>query len=101
MRIFDRDMSERELRRRTGDTSAVAGIREVVLGNGVENGVRVAEVRTASGLEVDVLIDRAMDLGAARFKGVPFGWRSGNGFRHPGLHEKDRKSTRLNSSHWE
>jgi galactose mutarotase-like enzyme len=89
MQIFGRELSERELRRRTGDVAAVGGLREVVLGNGSERGVRAVEMRSAAGLELDVLIDRALDLGAARFKGVPFGWRSGNGFRHPGLHENN------------
>lgn len=89
MRIFGQELSERELRRRVGDVAAVGGLREVILDNGAERGVRVVELRSAAGLEVNVLIDRAMDLGAARFKGVPFGWRSGNGFRHPGLHENN------------
>ena len=87
MNIFGRDLSRDELERRTGDLSAVAGIRQVVLDNGVERGVRAIDLRTASGLELEVLVDRAFDLGSARFRGVPLGWRSGNGFRHPGLHE--------------
>jgi hypothetical protein len=87
MRVFGIDLSETELRRRVGDLSALAGIREVVLDNGTERGVRAVLLRSAAGLEVEVLVDRAMDLGSARFRGVPFGWRSGNGFRHPGLHE--------------
>lgn len=89
MKIHGQELSEFELRRRVGDTAAVGGIRDVVLDNGNERGVRAIELRSAAGLEVDVLVDRAMDLGAARFKGVPFGWRSGNGFRHPGLHENN------------
>lgn len=82
-------LSTAELRRRTGDLTAFAGIQEVVLKNGREEGVRALLMRNAAGLEVEVLIDRAFDLGSARYRGVPFGWRSGNGFRHPGLHEAD------------
>ncbi|GAA5031103.1 aldose 1-epimerase family protein [Microbacterium fluvii] len=77
------------LRRRTGDLAAFAGVQEVVLKNGREEGVRALVLRNASGLEIEVLIDRAFDLGGARYRGAPFGWRSGNGFRHPGLHEAD------------
>jgi hypothetical protein len=87
--IFGQNLTPTELRRRTGDTSAVAGIRQVVLDNGSERGVRAIELRTAAGLELDLIVDRALDIGNARFKGVPFGWRSGNGFRHPGLHENN------------
>jgi len=81
-----------ELRRRTGDLAAFAGVQEVVLRNGREEGVRALVLRNASGLEVEVLIDRAFDLGSARWRGEPFGWRSGNGFRHPGLHEADAEN---------
>ncbi|WP_170284668.1 DUF4432 family protein [Kribbella amoyensis] len=87
MRIFGQDLTARELRERTGDPDSVAGIRQIELSNGVERGVRAVQLRSAAGFEVDVLVDRAMDLGAARYRGVPVGWRSGNGFRHPGLHE--------------
>ncbi|MFB2580289.1 aldose 1-epimerase family protein [Herbiconiux sp. P15] len=87
MDVFGYDLTREQLAERTGDLSAVAGIRQVVLDNGVERGVRAIDLRTAAGLELEVLVDRAFDLGSARFKGVPLGWRSGNGFRHPGLHE--------------
>ncbi|MFB2599981.1 DUF4432 family protein [Herbiconiux sp. P17] len=87
MNIFGTGLSRLDLERRTGDLSAVAGIRSVVLDDGVQRGVRAIDIRTAAGLELEVLVDRAFDLGSARFRGVPFGWRSGNGFRHPGLHE--------------
>ncbi len=85
--VFGHELSLAELRRRTGDLSAVAGIRSVVLDDGVGRGVRAIDLRTSSGLELEVLVDRALDLGGLRLRGVPIGWRSGNGFRHPGLHE--------------
>ncbi|QJU56160.1 aldose 1-epimerase family protein [Herbiconiux sp. SALV-R1] len=87
MDIFGAELTAAQLAERTGDLSAVAGIRQVVLDNGVERGVRAIDLRTSAGLELEVLVDRAFDLGSARFKGAPLGWRSGNGFRHPGLHE--------------
>lgn len=76
-----------ELARRAGDVSAAGGVRAVVLDDGAERGIRVLEFRTGGGLAFDVLVDRAMDLGAAEFRGNGFGWRSATGFRHPGLHE--------------
>lgn len=87
MDVHGFELSRDELEERTGDLEAVAGIRAVVLDNGVERGVRALDVRTSAGLELEILLDRAMDVGGARLSGVPFGWRSGNGFRHPGLHE--------------
>ncbi|HIY66769.1 MAG TPA: aldose 1-epimerase family protein [Candidatus Agrococcus pullicola] len=87
--FYDKPIETAELRRRTGDLAAFASIRETVLDNGSERGVRSLVLRNASGLEVEVLVDRGFDLGGARWRGIPFGWRSGNGFRHPGLHEAD------------
>lgn len=85
--VCGQELSLDQLRRRTGDLSAVAGIRSVVLDNGVERGVRAIDLRTSSGLELEILVDRALDFGGLRLRGTPIGWRSGNGFRHPGLHE--------------
>jgi hypothetical protein len=87
MRVFGQDLSRRDIARRAGDTAAVGGIRHAVLDDGAERGVRVLEFRTGSGLTFDVLVDRAMDLGAAEYAGRGFGWRSATGVRHPGLHE--------------
>lgn len=80
-------LSHHELARRTGDLAAIAGVREVVLANGPEAGVRALQLRNASGLEVEILIDRAFDIGDVRLAGVPISWRSGNQYRHPALHE--------------
>ena len=87
-----RPLPTSELRRRTGDLASLAGVQEVVLKNGREEGVRALLLRNAVGLEVEVLIDRGFDLGSARYRSVPFGWRSGNGFRHPGLHDADSEN---------
>jgi Domain of unknown function (DUF4432) len=76
-----------EIARRAGDISAAGGVRAVVLDDGAERGIRVLEFRTGGGLAFDVLVDRAMDLGTAEFRGNGFGWHSATGFRHPGLHE--------------
>jgi hypothetical protein len=87
MRAYGQQVSRRELARRSGDTASLGGVRQVVLDDGTERGVRALEFRTGSGLAFDVLVDRAMDIGPAEFGGRSFGWRSATGFRHPGLHE--------------
>ena len=87
MRAHGQELTRHELARRSGDMAALGGVRTVVLEDGSERGVRVVEFRTGSGLAFDVLVDRAMDIGAAEHAGLSFGWRSATGFRHPGLHE--------------
>ncbi|MEQ7127746.1 aldose 1-epimerase family protein [Actinopolymorpha sp. B11F2] len=87
MRLHGQPMSAARIARVAGDLSAAGGVRAVVLDDGAERGVRALEFRTGSGLAFDVLVDRAMDIGPAEYRGASFGWRSATGFRHPGLHE--------------
>ncbi len=87
--IFDRRLSRLELSRHVGDTSQLFGVELVTHEDGPERGLRVLRFRSGGGLEFEVMVDRAMDVGAMSVFGVPLGWRSGNGFRHPWLHEHD------------
>lgn len=41
------------------------------------------EVKTSSGLVLDILTDRALDIGSAFYKGTPIAWTNDVGFRHP------------------
>ncbi len=82
-----RRLSRRAVERHAGDLSALGGVRSVVLGDGLERGVRVLEFKTAAGLRFDVLVDRAMDLGATELSGVSIAWASRTGVRHPMLFE--------------
>jgi hypothetical protein len=81
--LFDRNITITEIRERVGDLSQVAGIRRMTLADGKEAGVRIAEVRTGSGLRYQVTLDRGMDLSMADFKGFPLNWRSAQGDVHP------------------
>src|SRR5436305_10451069 len=49
----------------------------------MERGTRVAEVRTGSGFDFTILLDRAMDIGDATFNGIPLAWQSGTGAATP------------------
>jgi uncharacterized protein DUF4432 len=87
MKLHGHELHRIDLERRTGDLAAAGGVRSVILDDGSERGVRALEFRTGTGLAFDVLVDRAMDIGAAEHRGRAFGWRSATGFRHPGLHD--------------
>ena len=54
---------------------AVASVDEVVVRVG---GERLLVIRAAGGLEVDLLPDRGLDLGAVWWAGLPVAWRSPN-----------------------
>lgn len=82
-------MSETDLAAHAGSLSQFAGVRLVTLGDGAERGVRCLEFRTGTGFCFTVLVDRAMDIGDANFRGAALGWHSPTGFRSPSLHEHD------------
>ena len=63
----------------------VAGVELLEHADGPERGVRVLDFRTGAGLSFRVAVDRGFDLLAADYRGVPIGWRSPTGPRHPGL----------------
>ncbi len=81
--LFDRSWTRAELLNYVGDLSQIAGIRLGEWADGVERGLRVADVRTGSGLTFSVLLDRGMDIGPAAYQGLPLAWVSPVGWAHP------------------
>ena len=76
-----------ELDRHIGHLSQVAGVRLMSLDDGVEAGVRIADIRSGSGLRFQVTLDRGMDVSMAEYKGIPLAWRSPNGDVHPSFYD--------------
>ena len=87
--LYGTPLTRAALLARTGSLSQFAGIRLVTLGDGVERGVRLLEVRSGSGLAFTVAIDRGFDIIEMEHRGVPIGWHSPTGLRHPGLAETE------------
>ncbi len=81
--LFGNKLSKQDILSRVGDLSQVAGIRMMQLQDGSESGVRIADVRSGSGLRFQVSLDRGMDISMADYKGFPLAWRSANGDVHP------------------
>ena len=83
--LFGMNLTKTDLQRRIGDFRQVVGVELYELQDGPERGLRVLEFKSGSGLCFTVLVDRSMDFGRFDFKGIPFAWQSGTGFRHPNL----------------
>jgi len=81
--LFGEKLTRREFERRVGAARQVAGVEAVAFDDGPERGVRVLEFRTGGGLDFSVLVDRSMDIGRFDWRGTPFAWQSGTGFRNP------------------
>lgn len=72
--LFNKQYTPDELRRMVSSMAQIAGVRVMELADGKARGMRVAEVYTGGGLSFQVLLDRAMDIGAASFEGKPIAW---------------------------
>lgn len=74
-------------RGRVGTLGQVARIDQYVATGGSENGTRVVRFVNGGGLELEIHLDRAFDLGRVTFAGIPFAWMSPVGMAAPGLAE--------------
>ena len=89
MQFFGHTVARDQFERATGQPSQICGVDLLCHGDGPERGNRILRFVTGSGLEFDLMVDRAMDLAGMRYCGVPIGWHSAPGFRSPWLHETD------------
>lgn len=68
-----------------GNLSQLVTLRRVTVSEGKAHGTGLIEIRTAGGLELDVLPDAGLDLGQCRFRGVNMSWMSKNGYDNPAI----------------
>jgi hypothetical protein len=87
--LYSRTYTQRELLAHVGSLSQVGGVREVVLQDGTARGVRAAQFETGAGLSFTVLLDRGLDIGAAKYKGASLAWESATGPAHPAYFERE------------
>jgi hypothetical protein len=89
MNLWGRQFTRRELESFTSDLRQIADIRLATLDDGPERGTRIAEVRTGSGFDFTILLDRGLDIGSAVYNGIPLAWHSGTGPAHPSRYQPD------------
>ncbi len=86
MNLHGKNLTDEELRRRTGRLGQVAGIEPFVFDDGPARGVRALRFRTG-GLSFDVLADRGMDIGSFEYRGIQLAWLSHTGVVSPAFYE--------------
>jgi hypothetical protein len=74
---------------RVGALAQVARVDAFVETDGPARGARRLRVINGGGLEFEVHPDRALDIGAATFDGVPLAWLSSTGIGSPHAYEPD------------
>lgn len=85
--LFGKAYSREELLRRVGNLNQVAGIREFTYSSGRADGVKAVEINTGP-MKFEVLPGRCLDISFASYRGVPFGYISKSGVRHPAFYGK-------------
>ena len=68
-----------------GNPAQLVTLRRVTISEGRAKGAGVIEVKTAAGLELDILPDTGLDLGMCRFNGVNMSWMCKNGYDSPSI----------------
>lgn len=66
-----------------GNPAQLVTLRRVTVAEGKARGTGIIEVKTAGGLDLDILPDAGLDIGQARYKGVNMSWMSKNGYDSP------------------
>ena len=66
-----------------GNPAQLVTLRRVTVSEGRAKGTEIIEVKSAGGLELDILPDAGLDIGQARYKGVNMSWMSKNGYDSP------------------
>ena len=66
-----------------GNPSQLITLRRVTVDEGRAKGTSIIEVKTAGGLELDILPDMGLDIGQARYKGINMSWMCKNGYDSP------------------
>lgn len=83
--IFGTDAEQAVLR--VGSLDQVARVDRFVEDDGPARGARRLRVVNGGGLDFDVHPDRALDIGAASFNGIPLAWLSSTGITRPDAYE--------------
>jgi hypothetical protein len=81
--VYGREFSRRELMKRVGDISQIAGAKQYTLESGKAKGVHAIDIKTGAGLSFTVLPDRGIDIAWADYKGIALGFISKTGIVAP------------------
>lgn len=78
-----------DLREVSAGMGTFSGARLVTLEDGQERGVRIIEMRSGGGLDLDIVVDRSGDIGRLAFEGQTLSWHPTAGLRAPWLMDQE------------
>ena len=80
-------MCRNDMLERVGRMEQMASIRRYVIEDGKGRGMRAFEVSNGSGFDFAVYPDRGLDIGPARWNGLPLTWMTRNGPVNPAFYD--------------
>jgi hypothetical protein len=81
--LFGSQFTRHALEQRVGEFSQLGGIMPFVHDAGRSRGVRSLLVRTGTGFECEIVVDRALDVCDASYRGIPLAWHAPGGLAAP------------------
>lgn len=76
MKIFGKELDKEGILKRIGDISQLGGMKCYQFTDGVSKGIRAVDLKCICGIDMTVLIDRAMDISYLSYKSIPVSWKS-------------------------
>lgn len=97
MNLYGKPITKHDFMTCVGDVSQVAGAKLYELKSGRAKGTGAVDVKTGSGLNFTVLLDRGMDISWADYKGISLSYISSSGVVSPYYFQEDRSQGFLRS----
>ena len=76
MKIFGSEIKKNKLLEKIGDITQIGGTKIYEYIDGVSKGIRAVDIKTPDGIDMTILIDRALDISNLSYKSVPLNWKS-------------------------
>jgi len=76
MELFGKKIEKKELLEKIGNLNQIGGIQTFEYNDGTSKGIRAANIKSASGIDITVLFDRCMDISHLFYKSIPINWNS-------------------------
>jgi hypothetical protein len=89
LNYFGKEYDFKSLSERVGHISQIAGSKRYVFTEGRSKGVEAVDIKTGTGLNFTVLLDRALDIAWAEYKGIPLAYLASPGIVSPQYYDQD------------
>ena len=87
--LYNQILNKNDILKRVGNINQIAGIKVLESTDGLERGNRILHVWTGSGLSFNIVAEKALDISACHYKGIPISWTAPSGEVHPSFYEAE------------